>query len=259
MPTIERHTANSISWVDLAAKDLDGAIGFYTDLMGWTTFNDGETDYHIFMNGDLPVAGAMAITPEMEGMPSVWSVYVAVNDADATLAEAEQLGGRIARPPFEIPGGGRIAMMSAPDMSTLCLFEGGSENGFKQIDEVGAPCWFDNPTRDADTAEEFYQKLFGWTAAPEPMEGGMDYRVLSHEGEQIAGIMAMGDMFPPGVPNHWAVTFSVADVDAAVEKTTSAGGAAMGPAQDSPYGRMAQLQDPWGATFGAIDRSTATA
>lgn len=257
MPTIERHTVNAISWVDLATTDLEGAIGFYTELMGWSTFNDGETDYHIFLNGDARVAGVMAITPEMMGMPSVWSVYVAVADADATLAEAEQLGGRTARPPFEITGGGRIAVMHAPDMSTLCLFEGGLDSGFQQIDEVGAPCWFDNPTRDADAAEEFYQKLFGWTATAEPMDGGMDYRVLSHQGEQIAGIMAMGDMFPPQVPNHWAVTFSVADADAVAEKATAAGGAAMGPVQDSPYGRMVQLQDPWGANFGAIDRSTA--
>ena len=43
MPTYERHEHHTISWVDLAAKDLDGAVEFYRGLMNWTTFNDGET------------------------------------------------------------------------------------------------------------------------------------------------------------------------------------------------------------------------
>lgn len=259
MATFERHEPNSISWVDLAASDLDAQVDFYTGLFGWGTHVDEASDYRILLNGDAPVGGAMAMSPEMGAMPTVWSVYVAVEDADATLARAVELGGSVAQPPFEIPDGGRIAVMLDPAQAALCLFEGGMSSGLGQLDEVGAPCWFDCRSRDAAASVAFYEQLFGWTSEPMADAGPVSYTVLSKDGVPNCGVMQMVDeMFPPMVPSHWALTFSVADADATVAAATEAGGQVLGPVMDTPFGRTANLVDPQGAGFMVIDRSSAT-
>ena len=258
---IDTHRTHSISWIDLAAEDLDRQTAFYTDLLGWSTFTVPGTDYSMFMNGEHPVAGVMAMTEDMAGMPSVWSTYVAVTDAENTCALVTQKGGSVLQPPFDIPDSGRIAIVGDPAGAAICLFEGSEDNGIRQMDEPGAPCWFDCFSRDADAAIAFYHEVFGWEA--EPLPGPVPYTTFTLDAgddDPIAGIMAMGDMFPPEVPSHWGVTFSApAPTDELVAKATAAGATLLGPPMDSPFGRSARLVDPCGAAFAVIDRSTATA
>jgi len=256
MVSYDAHPAHTISWVDLATSDHDGAVEFYTGLFAWNTFNDGETPYTIFQVGDDAVAGVMALTPEMGEMPSVWSTYVNVDDADATLAKVTEAGGAVLQPPFEIPGGGRIAVIADPAGAAICLFEGQGENGMKLKDEVGAPCWFDCMTRDIEAARPFYETVFAWTSAEMGME--MPYTVFSHGDEQICGIMTIPGGVPAEVPSHWVVNFVVADADAAAEYVTANGGMVNMAPMDTPFGRSCAIADPWGAVLNVIDRSTAT-
>lgn len=255
MVSIDTHPLHNISWVDLASKDVDAAIEFYSGLFGWTTFNDGETPYSIFMAGDKPVGGIMGMTPEMGEMPAVWSTYVNVEDADAIIAAATAAGGSVYQPPFDIPGGGRIAVIGDPDGAALCLFEGNADNGLKALDEVGAPCWWDCMTRDAAGAKAFYTTVFGWGIEEIPE---MNYTIFTNHGEYLCGTMAMPDDVPEVVPAHWAVNFVVADCDAAAEYVASNGGTLNHPPMDTPFGRACSVLDPWGSTLNIIDRSTAT-
>ncbi len=39
------------------------------------------------------------------GTPPFWMVYFAVADTDATVAKAEELGGAVIAPAFDVPGG----------------------------------------------------------------------------------------------------------------------------------------------------------
>jgi predicted enzyme related to lactoylglutathione lyase len=61
----------------------------------------------------------------------------------------------------------------------------------------------------------------------------------------------MGGMMgqPAGTPSHWVAYFAVADVDTAVAAAEQAGGRVLTPPFDTPYGRMAPIADPFGATF----------
>ncbi|MEZ5225192.1 MAG: VOC family protein [Acidimicrobiales bacterium] len=190
-------------------------------------------------------------------MPPVWTVYVAVDDADATAAAVTGAGGMVAQPPFVINADGqRIAIVLDPANAALGIFEGSADNGIRVLDEPGAPCWFDCRTRNADASEAFYRSLFGWSFTA--MDGPMDYRVAELGGQPIAGLMAMGDEVPAAVPSHWGVSFSVPDADAAAELTASRGGSVTMPPMDTPFGRSVSLVDPWGAAFMVIDRSSAT-
>ncbi len=255
MASIDVHKNHSISWVDLAASDLDAAVEWYRGLFGWSTFNDGETPYTIFMVGEAPVAGVLQIRPEMEGMPSVWSVYVAVENADATIAKTAEAGGAVVRQPFDVPGDGRIAVIADPSGAAICLFEGMAHEGMKLMDENGAPCWFDCVTRDTEASGAFYGEVFGWTS--EFMED-MNYTVFSNDGEWTCGMLEMPAEVPAEVPSHWVVNFVVPAADAAAGYVTANGGTVTVPPMDTPFGRACGLMDPWGAVLTVIDRSTAT-
>ena len=257
MATVGAHKLNTITWLDLAAADLDAALAFYCDVLDVRSSNDGETPYYMLMVGDQPVAGVMALGPEMAdaGMPPVWSTYVSVASAADAVATCKAAGGSVFRAPFEIPGGGVIAVIADPAGAAICIFEGGLEMGFKAFDEPGAACWFETMSRNADAADTFYNKLFGWNSTP--MEG-MPYRVFDLDGQPVAGMMAMDERFPPQIPSHWAVSFCVADTDTSVERAITNGATLVMPPTDTPYGRAAGLVDPWGAGFNIIERATAS-
>ena len=61
--------------------------------------------------------------------------------------------------------------------------------------------------------------------------------------------MDASGFLPEGVPSNWRVYWEVDDVDAAIATVTGLGGSVLMPAQDTPYGRLAQVADPAGAAF----------
>ena len=52
--------------------------------------------------------------PEFEGVPEHWMSYLHVDGIDAMVEKAKANGGTITRPPFDIPGIGRIAIIQEP-------------------------------------------------------------------------------------------------------------------------------------------------
>ena len=114
----------------------------------------------------------------------------------------------------------------------------------------GTFCWVDLSTTDAESAKSFYSQLLGWTAIDNPVGNGMVYSMMQKDGKNVCGLYEMtADM--AGVPPHWSSYISVSDVDAEVERITSAGGAVVMPPGDVfEAGRMAFVADPTGAAFG---------
>lgn len=76
-------------WVELFTTDTDRSRAFYGELFGWTSEDAGEEygGYVKFLKDGLPVAGCIR-NDGQSGMPDVWSVYLATDDAKAT-ADAE--------------------------------------------------------------------------------------------------------------------------------------------------------------------------
>jgi hypothetical protein len=54
------------------------------------------------------------------------------------------------------------------------------------------------------------------------------------------------------VPSYWLPYFGVEDTDASLAWAVDHGASVQRPAEDSPYGRMAVLSDPFGASFAII-------
>jgi predicted enzyme related to lactoylglutathione lyase len=104
-------------WNELLSNDVDAARAFYEKAMGWSfdamPMDDGT--YWVAKTGDKPAGGMMAMPEGLPpGMPSHWMAYISVDDIDARLKTAEENGATIVRPPFDVPGIGRIAILQDP-------------------------------------------------------------------------------------------------------------------------------------------------
>ena len=107
---------NSLCWNELATPDTSKAGDFYTGLFGWdqNVQDMGGMSYTSFMNGDRPAGGMYSPTPEMGEIPPNWLAYFAVDDTDAKLQKANELGATTIVPPMDIPGTGRFAVIQDP-------------------------------------------------------------------------------------------------------------------------------------------------
>jgi len=104
-------------WNELMTRDPETARAFYAATLGWT-FDALPMDsgtYLLAKLGDQPVGGIFPMNgPGFEGLPEHWFAYIAVDDIDARLDKAVQNGAAIMRPPFDVPGIGRIAILKEP-------------------------------------------------------------------------------------------------------------------------------------------------
>lgn len=114
--------AGALCWNELATPDPAGARAFYGGLFGWKAheqeFVGNVGTYTSWLRGDREqpeaVGGMYRIDASMGPIPPHWMVYFMVDDADATIAKAAALGGRVVVPAFDVAGVGRIAMLADP-------------------------------------------------------------------------------------------------------------------------------------------------
>ena len=60
----------------------------------------------------------------MENVPPHWNVYFNVDDVDASVRQAEELGAKTLAPAMDVPGVGRMAMMADPQGAAFGILEG---------------------------------------------------------------------------------------------------------------------------------------
>lgn len=118
--TLMKHGA--FGWNELMTTDVEPARSFYGALFGWETedYPMAEGNYVVVKVGGESVGGLMALPPECAGMPPCWNAYVTVTDVDATARQVEALGGKILRPPTDIPDVGRFCVLQDPQGAVLC-------------------------------------------------------------------------------------------------------------------------------------------
>jgi uncharacterized protein len=102
-------------WVDLAATDAGVAKSFYAQLFGWTSCeqlaNGGSFTRLQLSNSDVGSIYQMTHARLDAGMPSHWTPYVRVDDANAAARRAVLLGGEVIVAPFVVSGIARIALI----------------------------------------------------------------------------------------------------------------------------------------------------
>ena len=256
MAKVARYAAGRWCWMDLATPDPEAAKAFYGDLFGWE-FHDmpaspGETYTFVRLGGDDLGGIYRQPTAEREaGRPAHWVLYVAVDDADATLARAAELGGQVSGGACDVGSAGRSAMLADPQGAGFALWQAKDHAGAGRFGETGAMGWAELLTPDPGAAGEFYSGLFGWgrkDSTPPPVR----YVEWTDGDTSIGGMMAIPEEWGP-VPPHWIHYLMVADCDATVARAGELGGEVRVPPTDiADVGRFAYLADPQGAVFAVI-------
>lgn len=238
------------TWVDLAAPDVDAARAFYHELFGWE-YDIGGPEFGGYTTarvGSRSAAGLSAPPPGRD-VPTAWGLYFASDDLAADAARAVELGATQLFPPMIVGDFGGMVGLVDPTGAPFSFWKAGTHIGWQIAGEHGSAAWHELYTTDAKRARDFYTALLGATA--EVMEGGMEYYVLSHGSEQLAGIMQIDPSWGAMKP-EWVTYFAVDDTDAAAAIFTKHGGQVMGPIEDTPFGRMAAVRDPSGANLKII-------
>ncbi|AIS01551.1 VOC family protein [Streptomyces glaucescens] len=112
----------SLCWVELYTADLPAAAAFYRAVLGletfgvpfpggvYTTVNPAGGGEDSMFGGMVPLAD----DPTEADAGPCWLPYFEAEDADATVAEAERLGGTVRMPATDMPDVGRIAKLADP-------------------------------------------------------------------------------------------------------------------------------------------------
>ena len=172
MPERDGYIPGVPCWVDASVPEPEAVLGFYRDLFGWEFENrmppgDPQGQYHVarLPDGDVAAVGSIP-----EGAPPIamWNTYIAVESADATADRVRDAGGAVAMEPFDIPGAGRMAVLTDPEGAAFCVWQAGEHKGATVVNEHGALNFNGLETRDAEGAKAFYGAVFGWTTLELP-------------------------------------------------------------------------------------------
>ena len=271
MPERDEYMPGVPCWVDASTPDPEAALPFYSGLFGWE-FEDvmpAESDGNYFI-GRIRGLDAAAVGSIPEGLPSVatWNSYISVESADEAAAKVRDAGGAAVMEPFDVPGSGRMAVLTDPEGAAFGVWEAREFKGARIVNEHGALNFNGLNTRDVEGAKSFYGSVFGWTTLDLPaglmwtLPGYGDYLERATPGlrKQVAemggpegfiDVVASINPIPddqPDTPAHWSVTFGVDDADAAAAKATELGGTVVAPPFDAPWVRMTVLKDAQGAS-----------
>jgi len=243
-------------WVDLGVGDIPQAISFYRAEFGWDAQQGGpETGgYAMALLDGRPVAG---IGPKMgpPDTPTVWTVYLASADADATAAKVKGAGGQLLMDPMDVMDVGRMAIATDITGAAFGIWQARAHSGAQITLVPGAQAWNEQFSRDFEGAKAFYAAVFGYSFG-DMSTAEFSYATLLLNGREVGGIGAYPADTPASQPAVWGTYFGTADTDASVEAVIQRGGSVIRPASDSPYGRLATVADDQGAIFSLITTAT---
>lgn len=112
--------ANTICHVEIETTDMERAQTFYGGLFDWN-FRAFTDDMVVFGTGDQHLGGFTKVEKVSAGSsPSIW---IEVDDLEASLAKAESLGGRIISGKAPVPHVGWSGQVADLDGTSIGMVE----------------------------------------------------------------------------------------------------------------------------------------
>lgn len=124
--------AGSLCWVELYTPDVAAAAAFYHRTLGletsavpfpggtYTCVNPAEGGEEAMFGGMVPLAD----DPTEAAAGPYWLPYFGVEDPDAVVARALELGGTVRVPAVTVEGVGRIARLADPQGARFAVIRG---------------------------------------------------------------------------------------------------------------------------------------
>lgn len=223
-----------VSYITLALPDADRGRRFYGSVLGWT-FGSGQIDSESNqVDAVVPQVGMWPASAWREGVAAGAICSWRVDDITTAVGAVRAAGGT-ANEPAERPYG----------LEAECTDGNGLRFWLHQLPAAGAPAG-SNGDRQGDVsyvvltvthldrAEAFFSSVLGWSFSP-------GYTGVNVVGPAPMTGMSQGD---PGV----VLCYRVDDINAAVERVTSAGGIP-GEIASRPYGLESRCLDDQGVEF----------
>jgi predicted enzyme related to lactoylglutathione lyase len=228
----------------IAVRDARSAMRWYTDVFGAEQRGDpyvgpdGSIGHAELGIGDAVLMLSEGSTqvpvqpPAGEG-PHSHTLHVQVDDVDATVGRARDLGASVEREPVDEPYG-RVAVIVDPFGHRWMLNRPPASASRQRHGEVGYVTLY---VPDDERAKAFYGAVLGWR-----FSAGSVPRGWSVDGVRpLVGVSG-------GSVHEVQLCYRVADVDSAAERVAKAGGEA-GPAERMPYGLLVECVDDQGTRF----------
>ena len=234
-------------WVDYGAADPPAAKRFYGKLLGWR-FTDEDPAFGNYVQAlrhDRQAAGMGPL--QSPGDSPAWTTYFATSDIGTHQARITENGGTVVVADMAVGPMGTMAIALDPQGNAFGLWQAGTHTGVQVYNEPGGLYWTEAAVDDPDAARSFYTAVFGyvWDAVP-GLDDYMTFRSEDRPPEHPFG--GLGGI-ASDAPRGWQTCFAVASTDDAVHTVEAGGGRVFTPAEDTPFGRFAVVQDPWGAPF----------
>jgi uncharacterized protein len=231
-------------WVDNLVPNVEEALRFYRELLGWEFDGPGPGDYYVAKVRGRDVAG---VGQAPAGVSPGWNTYVSVASADDTARAAS----RVVVEPFDVLPAGRVAALEDPTGAIFGVWEPAERQGCLVVNEPSAYAMSALHTPDTEAAAQFYRELFGW-GSDEFAPGISLFRLPGYVGGEpqqpvprdVIAVMAKDDG-----PARWSVDFWVDDADALAARVPELAGSVVVPPFDSIPTRQAVVADPFGAVF----------
>lgn len=252
-------------WLSLMARDLQAAERFYGAVLGWTFRRGvfGRASSVAELDG-VPLAGIGATAGHL-AVPVSWTVYFAVDDADAAVARVRERGGTVGVGPVSYPPRGRAALATDREGAVFGVWEGEVLSEWP-LGEGEAPTWLELHTRDAFDAAVFYGEVLEWVAGEDTGGCEVSYEedqvVLRREGRPVARLNSgpvEAAAERPQLRPHWLVHFKVPDLKEAQAAVDEHGGSIVPDAVGWSGGKQrVTVCDPDGGLFALDQASFAT-
>ena len=111
-----------VAFFEVISDEPKRVRDFYGELFGWE-ITEGPAGYALVDTGAGEAAVGGGIGPTQGPGDTGVKIYMRVDDLDAYIARAEQLGGAPLVPPVDLPGDfGRIAVIADPDGNPVGLW-----------------------------------------------------------------------------------------------------------------------------------------
>lgn len=248
----------SSTWFDYGSTDPEVAKAFYSGLFGWEFEDGGEefNHYNMIRNDGALVGGFMDIRgmtcPAGEPLHACWDVYLTADDVEARVTTAVEKGATVIVPPGDAGPAGRFAIARDPSMHVFNLWQAGDTEGYEFTASPGSPVWVELMTPKFDEARAFYGAVFGDRFAPMSAHAedcdAPQYLTFGAGDEATWGLGDTTGLMPDDAAG-WRIYFGVVASDEALAKVVDLGGTVLDGPMPSPFGTIATIADPSGATF----------
>jgi predicted enzyme related to lactoylglutathione lyase len=247
------HLPGKFVWADLFTHDAAGEAKFYSSLFGWTPHSmqrNGRT--HIVMsNGGQPIASIVERKAAHADALANWIPFIAVPDAAAALAAANDAGGKTLAPARDFPRMGMRAIIGDPEGTPIGIIQSSSGDPADYPSKDGDWAWFELYSKNPKAAGDFYGRVFHYDVKADSRLNKEGHYILATGQNHRGGIQSLDNT--PGAEADWIPTVQVPDIDAAIAHASTLGGQVVfQPSRPELASRFAIISDPDGGVIGLV-------